>query len=235
MDKKLRTVQLQCLRVFTEKAKTFALAGGTALELYYLHHRFSADLDFFSPVYDLKEIGTLVRAFAKQVGPIKLESELTVAEKAKVRFYSLFAKGLSRPLKIDFVEDVLFDKPQVKKIKGVRVYSAKSIYLQKLVAICGLNPELDAIGREISRGRNAARDVFDLYWLSQKIEPLHRFLLRVSKTLQRGMVHWYRSFAREELKLALMDLDIYDKKFGPKAMVVYLEREIKKFIGEVIA
>jgi predicted nucleotidyltransferase component of viral defense system len=55
MDQRLRETQLKCLKAFSQTAKTFALTGGTALELYYLNHRFSADLDFFSPAYDLKE------------------------------------------------------------------------------------------------------------------------------------------------------------------------------------
>ena len=46
MDKKLRKAQLEILRIFSLRAGSFALAGGTALELYYLHHRFSVDLDF---------------------------------------------------------------------------------------------------------------------------------------------------------------------------------------------
>lgn len=47
MDRAIRKAQKDVLKVFAGKAKDFALAGGTALELYYLHHRFSADLDFF--------------------------------------------------------------------------------------------------------------------------------------------------------------------------------------------
>jgi len=37
MDKELRKTQLDVLKVFAQHTKTFALAGGTALELYYLH------------------------------------------------------------------------------------------------------------------------------------------------------------------------------------------------------
>ena len=65
MGKEIRDAQQKILKVFSKTAKNFALAGGTALELYYLNHRFSADLDFFSSTYDTAEIHALVCAFKK--------------------------------------------------------------------------------------------------------------------------------------------------------------------------
>jgi predicted nucleotidyltransferase component of viral defense system len=203
--------------------------------LYYLRHRFSADLDFFSPKYDVTEINNLISAFEKQVKKkIHLESELTAGGKASVRFYTLPVKGSGRPLKIDFVEDVLFKRPVILKIEGVRVYSAENIYFQKIAAISGTQTEIDDVGRQIIEGRKEPRDVFDVYMLSKKIQPLHIFLKNVPAQLQRGIVHWYRTFSRQDLKLALIDLDIYEMNFNSKEMIVYLENEIKQFIKEVI-
>ena len=65
MDKKIRQAQYEVLEAFSRAKSGFALSGGRALELYYLHHRFSWDLDFFSPEYDLKEIDRLVSVFSK--------------------------------------------------------------------------------------------------------------------------------------------------------------------------
>jgi hypothetical protein len=48
------------------------------------------------------------------------------------------------------------------------------------------------------------------------------------------MVHWYRTFSRQDLKLALIDLDIYDTKFSSAGMEIYLENEMKQFVKEVI-
>ena len=235
MDFKLRKAQQKILTIFSNKAKDFALSGGTALELYYLKHRFSADLDFFSPNYDLTEIEDLVSAFRKFISDkIKLESEFIVGGRAKVRFYTAPVKGSDRPLKIDFVEDVLFPKPTIKRFEGVPVYSVENIYLQKIVAITGTQLEEDDIGRQVMQGRRQARDVFDIYMLSKKIRPLHIFLKGLSSQIQRGMVHWYRTFSRQDLKLSLLDLDIYDKKFNTKEMIIYLEDEIKRFTKEVI-
>lgn len=235
MDSRLRESQSDVLRAFSKETCGFALAGGTALELYYLHHRFSADLDFFSPKYDLSRIHRLVSLFEKHTHrKIKLESEQTAGAMAKVRFYTMPVRGSNRPLKIDFVEDVLFKKPVIRRIQGVRVYSAENIYMQKITAISGTQPILDNVGRQVLEGRREARDVFDLYTLSRKVRPLHRFLPEAPVLWQKGLVHWYRTFSRQELKLALLDLELYDKQFNSGEMIRYLENEIRQFSKGVI-
>lgn len=235
MDVKIRQAQENILRISSKISSDFALAGGTALELYYLKHRFSSDLDFFSPEYNFAEIDRLVLRFNNaSIGKLKLDSEFIASNKAKVRFYSMPVKHSRRKLKIDFVEDVVLKKPRIVRFSGVAVYDAKDIYLHKLVAICGAVLEEDAVGKDIVTGRQEARDAFDVYMLSRKIQPLHIFLKNVSRLLQRGMVCWYQTFSRHELKLGLLDLDIYDPKFDSKEMIVYLESEIEKFAKETL-
>ena len=235
MDSKLREAQKLILKAFSREAADFALAGGTALELYYLHHRFSSDLDFFSRKYIVSEIDTLVAAFEKHLGrKIHPESEFVSGNKAAVRFYTMLVKGSARPLKIDFVEDVLCIRPAIRKIGGVRVYSAKDLYLHKIAAISGTQVIADEVGRQVSEGRKEARDIFDVYMLSKKIQPLHIFLRGLSPQFQKGVVHWYRTFSRQELKLALMDLDIYDTEFNARELVIYLENEVRQFAKEAI-
>jgi predicted nucleotidyltransferase component of viral defense system len=235
MDLKIRQAQYKILKIFAKEAKDLALAGGTALELYYLHHRFSADLDFFSPRYDVKEIDALISAFNKSAeGRIKLESEFIAAGKAKVRFYIVPVKDSERPLKIDFIEDVIFNNPKIVKFGGLPVYSVENIYLQKMIAVTGTNLEEDDIGRQVNTGRRESRDIFDIYMLSKKICALHKFIKGQPAQVQRGMIHWYRTFSRQDLKLALLDLDIYDKEFNAREMIIYLEKEVKKFVREVL-
>jgi len=235
MDTKIRQAQKLILEAFSDVARDFALAGGTALELYYLHHRFSLDLDFFSRKFDNREINTLVSKFKDRTHKdITLESEFLSTGKARVRFYTMPVKGSTRPLKIDFVEEVLIDRPKIRKIDGIRVYGAEDLYLQKIAAISGMRPVMDEVGRQVSEGRKEARDVFDVYILSKKIKPLHLFLRGIPTQFQRGMIHWYRSFSRQELKLALKDLDIYDAKFDSRELIISLENEIKQFVREVV-
>jgi hypothetical protein len=48
------------------------------------------------------------------------------------------------------------------------------------------------------------------------------------------MAGWYQTFSRQELKLGLLDLDIYEHKFDAKEMIIYLESQIKKFVKQVL-
>ncbi|MFH1754011.1 MAG: nucleotidyl transferase AbiEii/AbiGii toxin family protein [Candidatus Omnitrophota bacterium] len=234
MDAKIRRLQERVLRVFSDEADSFALAGGTALELYYLKHRFSLDLDFFSPRYTDAEISKLVRAFSKKLDKkIGLEAEFLTPGRARVKFYTIPIAGHARPLKIDFVEDIILKRPSIRLFGGVRAYSAKDIYMMKIAAISGTTPGVDRVGREGIEGRMEARDAFDLYMLSKKIQSLHLFLREVPPLFQRGVIHWYRRFSRQDLKLALIDMDIYIKEFNPSEMIRYLESEIREFAKEM--
>jgi hypothetical protein len=141
-------------------------------------------------------------------------------------------KGLL--LKIDFVEDVLFAKPKIKRFNQVPVYDAKQIYFQKIVAIVGSRTIQDDVGRGMTSGRGEIRDIIDLFYLSKKIEPLHLFLHSISREFQRAIVQWYHTFSRQEFKLGFLDFEIYDKKLDSQQVVVYLEGEIGKFLkGEI--
>ncbi|OIO36221.1 MAG: hypothetical protein AUJ74_03120 [Candidatus Omnitrophica bacterium CG1_02_44_16] len=235
MDLKIRKTQQQFLKVFSKAAQNFALAGGTALELYYLHHRFSLDLDLFSTGYDVRKINKIITRISGSLGvKIRLQSEFAAKNRAKERFYTLPVKNSARPLKIDFIEDVIFNKPKISRFSGVPVYSVENIYWQKVVAMAGAVSGQDEIGMQIAKGRMEARDAFDIFVLSKKIQPLHLLLKSLPSILQRGMVHWYRTFSRQDMKLALLDLDIYDRGFDAKEMIVYLENEIKEFIKQIL-
>ncbi len=235
MDLKIRGAQKTVLGLFKTHSQTFALAGGTALELYYFNHRFSKDLDFFSPIYDPKEILALVKGFEKVLGnPLKLESEMQLKGRAKVRFYIVPIKGASFPLKIDFVQDVVFDHPEIKKFKGVPVYSVKSIYLQKVIAITGTILGESPIGAEEITGRDEARDVVDLYYLSKEVTPLSEFMKELPRPYQRGLNIWYRKFSRHDFKMGVLELELYDQKLDSTEIIRYLDNEIKNFFKEEI-
>lgn len=235
MNLKIREAQLKVLNLFSQNRKSFALSGGTALELFYLKHRYSRDIDFFSPAFNKKEIQYLISVFKKRLGMmLQLENEFLTDNRARVIFYTLLVKGSSYPLKIDFVEDVLFEKPLIKKFNRIPVYDSTCIYFQKIVAITGTNVPYDAIGRERITGRGEIRDIVDVYYLSQKIEPLHLYMKGLPKRYQRGMVQWYRNFSRQEFKIGYLDLDMYDKNITGVEIIRYLENEIKTFITEFL-
>jgi predicted nucleotidyltransferase component of viral defense system len=235
MEDKIREAQLKVLKLFSKCRSSFALTGGTALELFYLKHRFSRDLDFFSPNYELREIEQIVKTISSGMKQeVNLQQEFTLATHAKVRFYTIEIKGGKALLKLDFVEDVLSPKPKIRKIQGIPVYDIFQIYLQKITAITGTNPTTNIIGKEITGGRQEVRDMIDLYYLSKKIKPLRQFLTTIPKVYQRGIVQWQKTYSRQEFKLGFLDYDIYDKKLDCSQIIIYLDNEVQKYIQAVV-
>ena len=236
IDPAIRKAQLKALKAFGQHSKSFALAGGTALELFYLKHRFSRDLDFFSPKYSLTEIEELVPKLSEAINaPFKLESEFITSDRhAKVRFYTAKIKRTDTVIKIDFVEDVDIIAPKFKKFDGIPVYAIKDIYFQKILTLTGRQLTQDEIGRDKATGRQQTRDIVDIYYLSKNVEALHKFLKNLNRQHQRGVVQWYRSYSRQDLKLEIPDLDLYDDKLDASEVIRYLDAETKKFISEVL-
>ena len=232
MDKILRDTQLKLLDVFSKRKTSFALAGGTALELCYLKHRFSRDLDFFSKKYNAAEINGIVNAFNKHLPQaLRLIDTFEILGNARVRLYSTKLHNKT-PLKIDFVEDVINENPKIKKISGIQVYDIRDIYLQKISAVIGTVSNIDETGKETHSGRNEPRDIFDIYCISKNILPLHEFIAELSKSRKRRIIQWYRSYSRQEVKLGLIDLEIYNKKFDSNKMILHIDKEIKIFFKE---
>ena len=53
--------------------KTFYLSGGTALAEFYLHHRFSEDLDFFSEEeFESEDVSAVLKKIQKAAGIISV-------------------------------------------------------------------------------------------------------------------------------------------------------------------
>ncbi len=234
MQKDIRKIQNLILEEFSRDNCNFALAGGTALELCYLNHRFSGDLDFFSVSYNDSDIKRLVSYFERKIqSKIEFDKEFKTENRARVMFYFTEIKP-ELFLKLDFIEDVFFNEPLIKKINTFPVYDIEHIYYQKIMAIAGTFSAKNEIGREIPTGRNAEKDVYDLYCLSLNVNPLHNFLKKMPGEQQRGMVTWYRTYSRQDLKINILDLDIYDKKFDSSKMIKYLDDEIKEFVREQI-
>jgi predicted nucleotidyltransferase component of viral defense system len=236
MDARLKVLQSRVLRVFAAIDKhSFALAGGTALERYYFKHRFSRDLDFFTKRFDLTEIERITGIISRELNcQISKDAEFFTDLHAQVIFYMLKCEDMERPLKIDFVEDVVSSSPRIITFKDLPVYAAEEIYYQKIFTIAGTHEATDITGRSIFTGRNKARDAVDLYYLSRKIKPLHLYLKEFPRAQQRMFVRWARTYSRMDMKLAVLDLDIYDRKFDVRKMIKYIDDEIDQFIGEII-
>lgn len=129
-------------------ANTFYLTGGTALAEFYLHHRYSEDLDFFTD----KDIDdTKVDVFIKKVAAILQPKTI-----ARQRIYDRRMRMLDfagEQLKTEFVKYEFKNIKPEKIMKGIYVADIYDIAVNKLFTI------LD---------RNEVKDFVDLYFLFKK-------------------------------------------------------------------
>lgn len=119
----------------------FYLTGGTALSEYFLHHRYSDDLDFFSHDIDIKPFQSLIKSVGRKLG--KKIQEVTTAP-SFIRFV------IGDDLKIDVVGDVGFRVGTPELVDGIMIDSLKNMAVNKVGAILG---------------RLDAKDYVDLYFL----------------------------------------------------------------------
>lgn len=128
-------------------AEKFFITGGTALSVFYLHHRASEDIDFFSTEFRELNISdaTLKRIFKNDLTLIQSSSE----------FYSYLIKEV----KVDFVFDPL---SMIKKRPLVSLILGEEILIDTLDNIS--SNKLSAIA-----SRFEAKDIIDFYFISKTV------------------------------------------------------------------
>lgn len=148
------------------------LCGGTALSRCWLNHRVSYDLDFF-----LKEgfkAQELLRSFKKN--KINYEIKDIVDDNRKANQLHGYIVLNKEKLKVSFVEDSYFDVyNKIKRPFGSLIATTESIdglYHRKLRTVSGAGSE----GDYVDGGRQKARDLFDLFVLSQEYMPIKKFI-----------------------------------------------------------
>ena len=108
----------------------FYLSGGTALAAYYFHHRFSDDLDFFTPADpDPVAIETAVKKIAEAIGATS-----TRYEKLHDRRMFFFTIG-NDELKLEFTKYPFTQLNPIETINVVRVDSLRDVSANKLAAL----------------------------------------------------------------------------------------------------
>jgi hypothetical protein len=148
------------------------LCGGTALSRCWLGHRVSFDLDFFLP--EGFKAGELAVAMKK--AGIDFRTKDIVDDLKKANQLHGYISHERRLLKVSFVEDAYFTLfPAFEKSFGGGVVQTEEIpglYHRKLRTVAGHGAE----GDSFAGGRQTARDVFDLYVLSQAFKPMAEFM-----------------------------------------------------------
>lgn len=138
--------------VFLQKIKendflknNFYLTGGTALAAFYLNHRYSEDLDFFSEnEFDVSELNAFFKGLKKQLGILKIDFQQSLNRNI---FFLHFGNEVLR------IEFTYFPFPRIERGRreyGIEIDSVLDIAVNKLFTIYQ---------------RSKARDYIDLYYL----------------------------------------------------------------------
>lgn len=128
--------------------KTFYLTGGTPLAIFYLHHRYSEDLDFFSETeVDVVDINVFLTEVKSNLGFTKVDYQ------SSMNRHLFFLDYLGATLKMEFT---YFPFPRIEvghREYGIEVDSQLDIAVNKLFTIYQ---------------RTKARDYIDLYFLCRQ-------------------------------------------------------------------
>ena len=162
----LTSLQKQFIRKLSESPfkKSFFLTGSTALAAFYLHHRLSEDLDFFTEnPEEVREILPWLQETASQ-----MDLRLEIRRQSKSFIDCFFESGGSGFLKIDFAHDAPF------RLEKIRLLPEFQIYVDNLTDIsCN---KLSAL-----YDRAEPKDFVDLYFLDREFSPFDQILERAKK------------------------------------------------------
>lgn len=146
----LTDLQRKILNIFSAQPdeEAFYLTGGTALSAFFLKHRKSNDLDFFTSVEEL------ILPFSQRIElPLRQENLKVERLRGFHSFVELFVTSKEDSTIIHFAVDspFRFEQPfESKEIRGLKVDSLIDIATNKLLALFG---------------RAAIRDFIDVYFL----------------------------------------------------------------------
>ncbi|MCX5666173.1 MAG: nucleotidyl transferase AbiEii/AbiGii toxin family protein, partial [Candidatus Omnitrophica bacterium] len=134
-------------------------------------------------------------------------------------------------LKIDFVEDAIDLLKKTKTVDGINILSLEDIYLRKLYALAGMIKTLDDVGQNrFIGGRTAAKDFYDVYFLSHTFMPLSKFVSKYCNlTMKEAIVKWFQTYDRMTMMDGVLTLET-NKVIDCKTM----EKHFKKEVGSII-
>jgi predicted nucleotidyltransferase component of viral defense system len=180
----------------------FFLTGGTALAEFYLHHRRSQDLDFFTLDQNLSfdVVNAEILKLANKMS-LKIEHQIT-----SPTFLQYILTRNHQTLKIDMVKDVPIHFGEVKTVDGLMVDSLENIAVGKLLAIFG---------------RADAKDFIDLYFLLERdkkfeFDPLFEMARK-------------KDLGLHEMYLAQMIYQVEKIDIFPETIKPFNEQELKDF------
>lgn len=195
-------------------SKSFYFTGGTALSYFYLNHRFSEDLDFFSETeFDSQEIAVYLKSIRGKLRYKSIDHQQSFNRNIyQLRFGQSFLK-----IEFTYFPFKQIQKPQKKQ--GVLVDSLIDIGANKLFTIS-----------QNARGR----DYFDLYFIARKegitLEKIRK-LAKIKFDWHIDPVHLGTQLNRVS---EFIDDPILKKKVGGKKIIDYFQNEAMKLGKEIL-
>ncbi|MFH1504813.1 MAG: nucleotidyl transferase AbiEii/AbiGii toxin family protein [Candidatus Omnitrophota bacterium] len=167
------------------ESEHFYLAGGTALAEFYLRHRQSNDLDFFTPEE------ALIMPFSRQLEKLlRAESMVIDRQRSFQSFVELLVKSGKQSTIIHLAQDSSFRFEELKEFAdypGLKVDSLTDIASNKLLALFSRATLRDFIDiyvivkkdlfttEELVKKAKIKDPGFDLYWLAVAFERMKTF------------------------------------------------------------
>ncbi len=200
----LTQYQIEILKSFFHASigSQFFLTGGTALAAFYLGHRQSKDLDFFTlKPFDALELTKIIEEIARETN-----SQIRIKVKTKtyneIYFENKREKWLQR---IDIVQDqpVAFGKR--KKIDSMIIDSLENIAAGKILTIYS---------------RFEAKDYLDLYFIFKETKLDFMNLFQRTKQKDLGLNEFY---------FANMIAEVKNLRYFPKTIKPFDKKQLQKF------
>jgi predicted nucleotidyltransferase component of viral defense system len=199
----LEAMQKQILNFVAAEHPQVYLVGGTAISLLY-QHRLSEDLDFFTQDYTRKLHRKIVATVKKKTG---FKYQLIEEERRKkylpMAVYE-FEIGKGLVLKIDFVKDVaeLIQPPSKNGVASI-----EDLYYRKILTVVGWKAGESRVGKVLAGGRQKAKDLFDVYYLSAHVKLLSQWFLKYfDRNSYERLTAWYLSIPKRKMIMELPDL-----------------------------
>jgi len=195
--------QKKMLQAIAEAHLPVYLSAGTAVAIR-LGHRYSEDLDFFTQRWSQ----ALHRKLCKRVEQATTFSFRLLEERIKPRLAKVAAyefsvvKGVA--IKVEVIED--FD-PLLKPVEPDGIASMDDIYLRKIRAVIGWTGKPSSTGQLVAGGRQDAKDLFDLWYLSTHYAPLHEwFPTHFTRQDYQRLTQWLQTMTGQATTFSLLDV-----------------------------
>ncbi len=192
----------------------FYLTGGTALAAFYLHHRYSLDLDFFT---DDPTAVTRVPAILEEIAE-ELDAQVTFTRTLGTFLQCFVQNADGERVQLDFAQDSPYrlQPIQTDKDAGIQVENLVDIACNKLSALFD---------------RAEPKDFVDIYFICQEVMPFDEL---VEKTKQKhlGLDDYWLAVALQRVE----QVDLLPRMIKPvnlEDLKTFFLSEARKLIGKI--